>query len=47
MNRGQQFSFIIERNIVKRIERVITVNYGRIACKEERDKDVVYTVERI
>jgi hypothetical protein len=46
MSVGQQFSFVIDRDIAKRMDRVVRVNDGHVVRKQERDKDVVYTVER-
>jgi hypothetical protein len=46
MSNGQQFSFIIEKDIVKRMDRVVRMNDGRVLHKRQQDGDVVYTVER-
>ena len=46
MDPGQQFSFIVEKKIAQRIDRVIAVNDGRAVFVAEQGEDLVYIVER-
>ncbi|MGB5684996.1 MAG: hypothetical protein WBM35_04235 [Candidatus Electrothrix sp.] len=46
MASGEQFSFLVEKKIAQRIDRVIAVNDGRVVSAEEQGEDLVYTVER-
>jgi len=43
---GQQFSFIIARDIAERMERVVMINDGRILNTTMQSGDMVYTVEK-
>lgn len=43
---GEQFSFLIEKKIAQRIDRVIAVNDGRAISVEEEGEDLIYTAER-
>ena len=43
---GEQFSFLVEKKIAERINRVIAINDGRAVTIEEQGEDLVYTVER-
>jgi hypothetical protein len=46
MASGEQFSFLVEKKIAERMNRVITINDGRAVSAEEQGEDLVYTVER-
>ncbi len=46
MSSGEQFSFLVEKKIAQRINRVIAVNDGRAVSVEEQGEDLIYTVER-
>ena len=46
MASGEQFSFLVEKKIAQRIDRVIAVNDGRAISVEEEGEDLIYTVER-
>ena len=45
MNPGEQFSFLIEKIIAERMDRVISFNEGRTVSIEEQGQDLIYTVE--
>jgi len=47
MSSGQQFSFVVEKKIAERMDRVIAINDGRAVNVEEQAEDLVYTVERV
>ncbi|XCN72988.1 MAG: hypothetical protein Q3M24_22385 [Candidatus Electrothrix aestuarii] len=46
MSAGEQFSFLIEKHIAERMDRVITFNDGRVISVEAQGGDLLYTVER-
>jgi hypothetical protein len=46
MASGEQFSFVVEKKIGLRMDRVIAINDGRAVSVEEQGEDLVYTVER-
>jgi len=46
MASGEQFSFLVEKKIAERMNRVIAVNDGRVVSAEEQGEDLVYKVER-
>ncbi len=46
MDSGQQFSFIVEKKIAQRIDRVIAINDGRAVSVTEQGVDLIYIVER-
>jgi hypothetical protein len=46
MANGEQFSFVVEKKIGQRMDRVITISDGRAVSVEEQGEDLVYTVER-
>ena len=46
MKKGQEYSFIISRDIADRMDRVVMINDGRIVDKQPSGGDVIYTVER-
>ncbi|WP_446010329.1 hypothetical protein [Candidatus Electrothrix sp.] len=46
MHTGEQFSFVVEKKIAERMDRVIAFNDGRAVAVKEQGKDLIYTVER-
>ena len=46
MSAGEQFSFLVEKGIAQRMDRVITFNDGRVVNIKEWGEDLIYTVER-
>ena len=46
MGAGEKFSFLVEKSIARRMERVIAFNDGRTVSVKEQGEDVIYTVER-
>ncbi|WPD21950.1 MAG: hypothetical protein SD837_17305 [Candidatus Electrothrix scaldis] len=46
MSAGEQFSFLVEKSIAQRMDRVITFNDGRVVNIKEWGEDLIYTVER-
>jgi hypothetical protein len=46
MTAGARFSFLAEKKIAERMERVITINDGRTVSVKEQGEDLMYTVER-
>ncbi len=46
MGSGQQFSFIVEKKIAQRIDRVVAINDGRAVSVAEQGEDLIYIVER-
>ena len=46
MKSGQGYSFIVSMDTADRMDRVVMINDGRIVSKQQRDGNMVYTVER-
>jgi hypothetical protein len=46
MGAGQQFSFIVEKKIAQRIDRVVAFNDGQAVSVAEQGEDLIYIVER-
>jgi hypothetical protein len=46
METGQRFSFIVDKTIAQRINRVIAINDGRAVTVTAQGEDLIYIVER-
>ena len=46
MRSGQRFSFLVEKKIAQRIDRVVAINDGRAVSVQKQGEVLVYTVER-
>jgi hypothetical protein len=46
MKSGQGYSFIVSMDMADRMDRVVMINDGRIANKQQNEGEMVYTVVR-
>ena len=47
MHVGQRFRCLMDKDIAKRMERVVRMNDGQVVERRQEDEDMLYTVERL